>query len=467
MTLFSERFYLRPLTKTDVSPRYVEWLNDDMARRFILSASEKPTVESVREYVDLKQNDPSVIFWGIFLRSTGQHIGNIKYEPIDFSAGTAVMGILIGEPDWRGRGVAAEVLNETIQFLVSRYRISTVVLGVDRQNVGAIRAYKKAGFFEEATDILSPSNDSISMVRTVSPDSFRGASFCLGTAQFGSPYGIANKAGKVPTKDAEIIIKYCDNNGIDTLDTASLYGNAESILGEVGVQNWKVITKLQALPDGLNDVSGWVEKQVTESLARLKVPKLYGLLLHRPNNLFSQRSEELIHALSRVKESGLVSFLGVSVYSPEEIDDLLSVFPAELIQLPYNVLDQRFRHDGTIQKLNNSRIEVHARSLFLQGLLLMDSNDRPKYFQTWYRQLHDWDEYVKNSSLPSVAVCTRFVWQDQNVQKSVIGVQHVDQLQAIINTVPAIESVSDSLLRLRCEDQDLINPNKWNIESRV
>ena len=107
----------------------------------------------------------------------------------------------------------------------------------------------------------------------------------LGTVQFGLNYGIANQQGQVSHDEAKAILDHASAHGIDTLDAAIAYGNSEQRLGEIGVQHWQVVSKLPAIPEGCSDISQWVADSVKESLQRLKIKRLYGLLLHRPQQL--------------------------------------------------------------------------------------------------------------------------------------------------------------------------------------
>jgi len=159
--LLTSRFRLRPLEVDDVSERYAGWLRNPVAQRFIAAAASAPDLAALRQYVSERSGREDVLFLGIFDRATGSHLGNIKYEPVDSTAGYAIMGILVGEPEWRGKGVAAEVLAASAHWLRKHRNIRQIVLGVQRSNVEAIRAYRKVGFKDEATPFIptvSPEN---------------------------------------------------------------------------------------------------------------------------------------------------------------------------------------------------------------------------------------------------------------------------------------------------------------------
>ncbi|MCE9619624.1 MAG: GNAT family N-acetyltransferase [Planctomycetes bacterium] len=164
----TQRFLLRPLTEADATDRYLQWLADENARRFITAASGTNTLETLRHFVRERCGRDDVLFLGIFDRTTGLHIGNIKYEPVDSAKGYAIMGLLIGDAGSRGSGVAGEVLEASAAWLRLHRGIRQIVLGVQKDNVAAIRAYEKAGFKIAVTPhIPNPAGNALTMVRSL------------------------------------------------------------------------------------------------------------------------------------------------------------------------------------------------------------------------------------------------------------------------------------------------------------
>lgn len=140
------RCLLRPLVAADATPAYLSWLHEPEALLNISAAASTASLDSLQAYIASRENRDDVIFLGIFDRESGRHIGNVKYEPIDDAHGYAVMGILIGDPDWRGRGIAQEVLRATAAWLAEHRGIRQILLGVSRGNTRACRAYEAVGF---------------------------------------------------------------------------------------------------------------------------------------------------------------------------------------------------------------------------------------------------------------------------------------------------------------------------------
>lgn len=158
----TERLTIRTLTVTDVGDRYVDWLLDDNSSKYLTN---RLAFDDLRKYVAEKTSDQNILFMGIFEKKTALHIGNIKYEPIDLEGGDAIMGILIGDCEWRGKGVAKEVIEATALWLNKNKNIERIILGVNVENEHAIRAYKKIGFKEQESDKIKHGNSNgITMV---------------------------------------------------------------------------------------------------------------------------------------------------------------------------------------------------------------------------------------------------------------------------------------------------------------
>jgi ribosomal-protein-alanine N-acetyltransferase len=149
--IFTERFILRPLNVNDVGENYAGWLSDNKTSQYITA---KINLADLRQYVTKRSGREDILFLGIFLKESKLHIGNIKFEPVEFKLGYAIMGILIGESDWRGKGVAKEVIYASASWLHKNRNIKEIILGVNRSNNAAILAYQKIGFVEMTTKFI-------------------------------------------------------------------------------------------------------------------------------------------------------------------------------------------------------------------------------------------------------------------------------------------------------------------------
>jgi [ribosomal protein S5]-alanine N-acetyltransferase len=144
--IVTERFILRPLRVSDVGERYLGWLRDADALKFITAAARTEKLADLTEYVRLRVDREDVLFLGIFEKDSGLHIGNIKYEPLDPVGGEATMGILIGDAGYRGKGVTGEVIKASGEWLKIHRGVRSIMLGVSSDNSAAVRAYEKVGF---------------------------------------------------------------------------------------------------------------------------------------------------------------------------------------------------------------------------------------------------------------------------------------------------------------------------------
>jgi hypothetical protein len=283
----------------------------------------------------------------------------------------------------------------------------------------------------------------------------------LGTAQFGMSYGIANQVGQVTHDEAIAILNESWSAGVNTLDTAIAYGESEKRLGEIGIENWQVITKLPTLPANRIDIDNWVKESVFGSLERLRIPKLSGILLHCPEQLHGHEGKKLFQSLVTLKEQNLVKSIGVSIYNPEELDALWSQFQFDIVQTPYNILDQRIATSGWLKRLNQAGIEVHVRSVFLQGLLLMEKLKRPEKFNHWQHLWDCWENWLEDQAMSPLQACLGFVLSQPEINRVLVGVDSLKQLKEVF----AASSVGKSVvppIELMSEDQNLIHPSFWS-----
>jgi aryl-alcohol dehydrogenase-like predicted oxidoreductase/RimJ/RimL family protein N-acetyltransferase len=455
--IYTERFYIRQLKPEDVTQLYLDWFNDDIVRRYITTASSTQTIQSLREYIVSRSGRETVLFAGVFLKESGAHIGNIKFEPINIEMKNAVMGILIGDTAWRARGVMAEVLDACFEWLHHNHGIETITLGVDKTNSAAIRAYKKAGFVIETS--LESGDLQNSVLRMVRRRVQHAKRLALGTVQFGLNYGVSNITGQVCSAEIDSILSCARGARIDTIDTAISYGSSEENLGKSGVQNYKVITKLPPLPVWVENVEKWVNNQVKNSLDRLKIGALEGLLLHRSSDLCGPKGDQLNEALLRLKQQEFVNKIGVSIYDPLELDDLIGKRHIDLVQAPFNVVDRRLLTSGWMKRLNDSGVELHIRSVFLQGLLLSPELQQKTRFCMWSQLWNDWSLWLQEERLSPLQGCLGFALNCPEIDKIIVGVDTKIQLEKILGSLNiGNRSFPDYLIS---NDLELIHPSRW------
>ncbi len=281
----------------------------------------------------------------------------------------------------------------------------------------------------------------------------------LGTVQFGMSYGIASAGKRVSFEEAFSILNYATISGINTLDTAVSYGDSETRLGRMNIEQWRVVSKLPNLPDNCKDVTQWVTSSVHESLERLRISSMDSLLLHRPQNLLSPQGEELYSAMEHLKRQGLVNKIGISIYDPTELDILLKEFIVDIVQAPFSIVDRRLESSGWLKQFKNEGIEVHARSVFLQGLLLLSPSEQIEKLARWKALWESMGQWIVESKLTPIQACFGFVLAKNDIDMVIVGVDTIEQLEEIVSIAEPLAVDVPSLFS--SDDIDLVNPSRW------
>ena len=278
----------------------------------------------------------------------------------------------------------------------------------------------------------------------------------LGTVQFGCDYGISNTKGKVLKEEVEKILGFALKNGVNTLDTASLYGNSEEVLGQFDLSKFNVVTKTPKVNYGISKEENLnIFKSAFEnSLKNLNQKNIYGLLFHESNDLLGELANDLYFFVKELKAKGLVEKIGVSVYTPEQLVKIVEKFEIDLVQLPMNILDQRFV--PILKDLKTKNIEVHARSTFLQGLLLLDKEKINSYF-------NDIKEILDNIPEPKLVQALNFVNSIKEVDKIIVGTTSQKELEEIVI------AINENVENLNYEkyailDEKFILPQNWRLK---
>jgi aryl-alcohol dehydrogenase-like predicted oxidoreductase len=281
----------------------------------------------------------------------------------------------------------------------------------------------------------------------------------LGTAQLGLNYGIANRGGRVRADEARQMLSIAQANGVDTLDTAIAYGDSEARLGELGVRDFKVVSKVPAAPVPCPDLRAWMRESVMASLGRLRIGRLYAVLLHRPMELLAPSGDSLWQGLMALKLEGMVQKIGVSVYNPGDLEALVAARDFDLVQAPLNIFDRRFARSRWLSRLHDQGVEIHTRSAFLQGLLLMRAQERPTQFDRWRNLWSDWDGWLQQINLTAVEACLGFVLAHPEVDRVVVGADGSNQLAQLLENVNASPPMPPDALS--SDSPDLIDPSRW------
>ena len=282
----------------------------------------------------------------------------------------------------------------------------------------------------------------------------------LGSAQFGMKYGVANKSREFQLSEIKKVLKIAEQAGIDTIDTAINYGQSESNLGKAGVDNWKIITKIQGLHFDNDEPYDWTLKQIESSLNNLQKDSLEAVLLHDSSILKVDSGELVFKALEELKSQKIINKIGVSIYSPKELEGLYDRFNLDIIQSPFNILDRRISKSGWLKKIQKDRKELHIRSLFLQGLLLFNQSSRPMTFNNWEDLWISWDNWLEENKLTPLEACLMAIYDNPGIKKIIIGIDNLSQLEQILSVIKTGKFV-DLPLDVFSDDENLINPSNW------
>lgn len=287
----------------------------------------------------------------------------------------------------------------------------------------------------------------------------------LGTVQFGLEYGISNREGQTSEAEAARIVTAAAEHGIRVIDTAVLYGTSEGVLGSVLPRHnrFKVVTKtvrFDAAEIKPSDADR-LETGFRASLARLGCDSIYGLLAHNVEDLLTTGGEFLVERLYDLKRRGLVEKVGASVYDAGQIKALLARFPIDLLQLPVNVLDQRLIVNGTLADLKRRGIEVHARSAFLQGLLLMPLAEIHPYFAPIQQQIVAYRAFIAELGLTPQEAALGFLETRDDIDVIICGVNTRQQLLELCAAARPLVEVDFS--RFALTDDAMLNPSRWRL----
>lgn len=275
----------------------------------------------------------------------------------------------------------------------------------------------------------------------------------LGSANFGLKYSQLNAYKKVDKKEIKKILRFCEKNKIEYLDTAHGYGNAEKIIGQLKKTEWKIITKIPKIKSQNSiEIRKYIFEIINNSLKNLKCRSLYAVLFHDEKQLLSKNGNKIFKCLKYLKKKGMINKIGVSFYTPEILIKTLSNFKIDLIQIPINYINRSFINQKILKKIKKQNIEVHARSIFLQGLLLKEKTNNKK-FKKFIGYINMWHNKNKISRLES---SLNFFNNLNFIDKYIFGLESLKQLKQIIKTKRRI------IMNFPKFDEKYIkDPRKW------
>lgn len=284
----------------------------------------------------------------------------------------------------------------------------------------------------------------------------------LGTAQWGLPYGIANKHGRPELETIDVILKKAAAAGIATLDTASAYGEAERVLGLVAAaaRGFQIVTKTAVGYSGQGAAAAIIST-FHKSLRKMGADSIDTLLVHHGASLIEEGGKEIWSALQNLVNEGKARRIGVSVYAPAELEAIFENFRIDVVQLPHNLYDQRFSQKGLLDRLKDNGVEIHARSPFLQGVLLMPFGELPTHFFGIAERQRDLHMRLSRAGLTALQGALQFCLGDTRIDRVIVGCETVDQLDEIVDAAASIHSITKELKTFAVDDEMITLPTRW------
>jgi len=305
-------------------------------------------------------------------------------------------------------------------------------------------------------------------MKIVQWNNYKLSKLCLGTVQFGLDYGIANTCGEIPQKEVDTILNFIASCGINCLDTGSMYGNSEQKIGsfikESKRKEMYIISKIKKDFFDL-DKSAMVES-INSSLQKLEINKLFALLLHNiePIKNWNSHYENVVKTL---KNHNKIDYFGISIYTDEEFNLALENSEVEMIQIPFNLLDQRAITKNWFKKAKEKNKLIFIRSIYLQGLILMDKEKIPSHLQDVKKYIKVIEDIANRLNISKNQLALSFVNQVADESILLFGCDNLAQAEENIENYNRLLRLDDEILlylkdSLSNVSEEIYNPTKWN-----
>tara|TARA_Y100000768_G_scaffold388873_1_gene388135 strand:+ start:225 stop:1547 length:1323 start_codon:yes stop_codon:yes gene_type:complete len=439
--IISSEYTIKKFKISYVTQNYLKWFKDPLTKKFIITKCQ--TISELKKDVRIRLQEKNSLFYGIFTKKNF-HIGNIFVNKIDIKKGNAYLGILIGEKEFRGKGVGYIAIKSVINLLNRNYGLNNIFLGLSKKNKIAYKLYSKIGFRKIKS---KTTNQSITMEYN-----FLKEKFILGSAQLGNVYGITNSSkNSLSKKKIKKILSFSKKIGINHLDTADGYNFDTSLLSS---NFWKLDTKIQ-----INDKNTDYNKvlKYIKSFNKQKV-KLETVYIHNPEKIFSKNGKKIMEILAGLKRKKLIKNIGISAYSYNIVAKIVSNFKIDVVQVPFNILDRRF--EKKFKLLKNKKIKIYVRSIFLQGFLI---SNKEKFLRSKY--LKNFISFSRKNSIKRLDLCLDFVKQNKFIDKLIIGVLNVKQIKQIVNSRTKRKIIYTK--KISTGNLNIIDPRKWSDQTFI
>ena len=279
----------------------------------------------------------------------------------------------------------------------------------------------------------------------------------LGTANLNKKYGFLKKS--IRFSEFKKIIKNSNKNKVRYIDTSINYSGVHKILGKLNLNKIKVITKISIPTNNNINAELWIEKIIKNIVRDLKTRSLYCVLIHHSNILLNNKYKKYILNLNELKKKGKIKKIGFSVYNLREAKILLKKYKFDILQVPLNIINQTFCDKNFLQNIRKKNIEIHARSIFLQGILLSKDLRKMKYFKRWRTLWKDYYNWLNKNRISGLTACLSFINGVKNISGYVIGIENEKQFKQVLDCKIKKNLKFESFLSQK--NKKLIDPSKW------
>jgi aryl-alcohol dehydrogenase-like predicted oxidoreductase len=282
---------------------------------------------------------------------------------------------------------------------------------------------------------------------------------CFGTANFVKNYGI-NKSEGYNQKKIKIILNLLKQNKIKYIDTAINYKNVERKIGKFNLNFFEIYTKIPEIPKKIKNIDLWIHNQITLSLKKTNKFFFEGVFLHNPEDLLKNKKKQIFDTLETLKKQKKIKKIGISVYDLKTLKRIIKEFKIDIIQIPYNLFDRGQKKKELLNILKKNKIEIHARSIFLQGVLLMDSNKLPQRLKKWKNKFIQLENWCMKNKVSKIQACLNAVLEDKIFNKVLISVENEKQLFQLLNAINK-RNKKNYPKNLQTNEKKLIDPRLW------
>ena len=282
----------------------------------------------------------------------------------------------------------------------------------------------------------------------------------IGSANVNVSYGL--KKNKISGNKFKKLLNFAKTKKLRIIDTSPSYGDAEKVIGSIN-KNFQIITKKTKISFSIKNknIEKWILNKLNSSQNNLKLKKIHGILIQDAKTLLTHRGKKIYYIIKKLKKLGIIKKIGISIYDFRILTKIIEKFKIDFIQAPFNILDQRLLHNKLNLKIKKKGIKIHARSIFLQGLLTEKNIKLPKKNSAELKKiLSQWNDWTKKNNIDPLHACLEFILINKNIDKFVIGFNNLDQLKQVVNYKK--KNINFSNFRIKIKNPNILDPRKWN-----